>query len=250
MGVVGLKIDISKAFDRLKWSFLIDVLKSFGLSGHWCKLIYQCISTTSISIMLNGSPCKSYRPTRGPRYLSIICMESVSRYLIYVQQCQLVHGFKVTKHALSISHLLLADDCLIFAKYFHVNAENLMSLIKDFSLISVKVINFEKLGYFFSHNVGPNMAFSLIRTLNVMISLNEKYLGIPLFITRSKNDFFVHLSSHFDKRVSKWSGKNINHAGRYVFVEHLLKASSVYHMNTFSIPDNIIHQMELSQRDS
>lgn len=55
-GVMGLKLDMSKIFDRVEWVFLRDILKSFGFSEHWCDLIHQCISTTIISIMLNGSP--------------------------------------------------------------------------------------------------------------------------------------------------------------------------------------------------
>lgn len=42
-GIMDLKPDMFKAFDRVEWSFLIDVLKCFGFSSHWCELILKCI---------------------------------------------------------------------------------------------------------------------------------------------------------------------------------------------------------------
>ncbi|XP_026384083.1 uncharacterized protein LOC113279621 [Papaver somniferum] len=45
-GHIALKMDMSKAFDRLEWSFLLDILKQFGFSDKFRQLISQCISTT------------------------------------------------------------------------------------------------------------------------------------------------------------------------------------------------------------
>lgn len=206
--------------------------------------------------MLNAYPYKSYRPTRGLRqgdplspYTFIICMETFSRYLLHAESNNLIHGLKVCKDAPSISHLLFADDCLIFAKASHSKAANLLSLIKDFSLASGQVINLQKSGCFFSSNVHSAQAVSLINDLKVKkIVLNEKYLGIPLFITRSRTDSFNYLNDHFDKRVAKWKGNHFNQDGRSVMVQNVLKSSPIYHMNTFTIPDNIINSMESSQR--
>ncbi|XP_026458485.1 uncharacterized protein LOC113358999 [Papaver somniferum] len=224
---------------------------------HWCELILQCISTTSISILLNGSPCKTYKPTRSLRqgdplspYLFIICMEALSRYLIQAENNQLIHGFKVTKDAPSISHPLFVDDCLVFTKASHQEADNMMSLIKDFGYVSGQVINFQKSGCFFSKNVHPDVCVSLIRSLNVKkIGLDDKYLGIPLLIGRSKNQAFSHLVNNFDRKVPNWKGKNFTQAGRYVMVQNVLRSSPIYHMNTFLLPDNLIHKMDQKQRD-
>ncbi|XP_026430517.1 uncharacterized protein LOC113327553 [Papaver somniferum] len=215
--IMGLKLDMSKAFDRVEWSFLSVVLKRFGFSDHWCQLIFPCISTTSISILLNGSPCNSFSPTRGLRqgdplspYLFILCTEAFSRYLIHAENSKLIHGLKVTKDAPSISHLLFVDDCLLFTKTTHSESNNLMSLIKDFSSISSQMINFEKSACFFSKNVLPDHCVSLIRSMNVRkIELNEKYLGIPLFLARNRTESMSHLNTHHDSRVSNWKVKSV-----------------------------------------
>ncbi|RZC58313.1 hypothetical protein C5167_005619 [Papaver somniferum] len=87
-GWVGIKLDMSKAFDRIEWGFLKDVLFQIGFHEDWIQLIDQCISTTTISIILNGVP------------------ESQGK----------IHGIKVNRSSPSISHLCFADDILLFLK--------------------------------------------------------------------------------------------------------------------------------------
>ncbi|XP_026444346.1 uncharacterized protein LOC113344629 [Papaver somniferum] len=131
----------------------------------------------------------------------------------------------------------------------HAEENNLIHGIKEFSMASGQVINLQKSGCFFSNNVHHDHAFSLINNLKVKkIALNEKYLGLPLFITRSLSDSFNYLNDHFDKRVAKWKGKHFNQAGRSVVVQNVLKSSPIYHMHTFTILDSIINSMESSQR--
>ncbi|XP_026453050.1 uncharacterized protein LOC113353735 [Papaver somniferum] len=54
-GCAAVKLDMSKAFDGVKWGFLIDNLRKLGFSDVWCNMIEQCISTVTTSILLNGS---------------------------------------------------------------------------------------------------------------------------------------------------------------------------------------------------
>jgi hypothetical protein len=49
-----LKLDISKAFDSLAWSFLLEILLKLGFSTRWCNWISVLLSTASSRILLNG----------------------------------------------------------------------------------------------------------------------------------------------------------------------------------------------------
>lgn len=53
-GWAALKLDMEKAYNRMKWRFLLKVLRCFRFSEVWVGWIEQCISTVSFSILLNG----------------------------------------------------------------------------------------------------------------------------------------------------------------------------------------------------
>jgi hypothetical protein len=62
-----LKLDISKAFDSVSWSFLLEVLSHLGFGIPWCNLISSLLATSSTRIMLNGEPGQLIQHQRGLR---------------------------------------------------------------------------------------------------------------------------------------------------------------------------------------
>ncbi|KAL0433824.1 UNVERIFIED_CONTAM: putative mitochondrial protein [Sesamum latifolium] len=52
VGHVALKLDLTKAYDRVEWIFLERVLAKLGFHDNFISLIWLCISTVSYSIML------------------------------------------------------------------------------------------------------------------------------------------------------------------------------------------------------
>ena len=62
-----LKLDMSKAYDRVDWNFLLAALRAFGFNAQVCKLISQLVSSPSLSILVNGLPSLFFSPSRGLR---------------------------------------------------------------------------------------------------------------------------------------------------------------------------------------
>ncbi|EOY00464.1 Non-LTR retroelement reverse transcriptase-like protein [Theobroma cacao] len=64
-GAKAIKINLEKAYDRLKWSFLQEVLEEIGLPSEWLTLIMFTMKTLTFSIIWNCKTTDSFSPTRG-----------------------------------------------------------------------------------------------------------------------------------------------------------------------------------------
>ena len=63
-GWIGLKIDMEKAYDKIEWPFLKKVMINFGFPQIWIQWVMQCVTTTSFSVLINGSPFGHFKPQR------------------------------------------------------------------------------------------------------------------------------------------------------------------------------------------
>ncbi|KAL0355303.1 UNVERIFIED_CONTAM: LINE-1 retrotransposable element O protein [Sesamum radiatum] len=241
-GFMAIKIDLMKAYDRVEWPFLLQVLRRLGFCDKFVDLIQQCITTASFSLLINGSPFDFFRPSRGIRqgdplspYLFIIYIEILSRLLLHEEALGNIKGIKVCRNAPSISHLLYADDLTIFCRAEEKDAHTMRKCLDMFEQWSSQCANCHKSFIHFSSNV-PNRQRRNIREILHMPECGHKakHLGFPFCKPESRAQAFSDLTEKMSNRMASWKARNLSRAGKMVLIKNVAQALPVYQMSSSS----------------
>ncbi|KAA3478601.1 reverse transcriptase [Gossypium australe] len=150
-GNFALKLDMSKAYDRVEWDFLAGMMKALGFHVDWIILIMRCVSSVSYSVCLNGLESDWFSPSRGLRqgdplspYLFIICAEGFSTLLEDAKHRGCMGATTIGKERLAINHLFFADDCILFGDASRDGAMSVRDIIREYEQCAGKKVNYEK----------------------------------------------------------------------------------------------------------
>ncbi|XP_021733053.1 uncharacterized protein LOC110699850 [Chenopodium quinoa] len=185
-GFFATKIDLEKAYDSLEWDFILKALCHHGFDEDTRKLIMSCVSFTSSSVMFNG-PTSFFNASRGIRqgdpispYLSILCMELFSEMIVDACSSGSWDPIFIPRSSLTISHLLSADDIMLFRVATPQNAAHIMQILDDHSLSGLKM-NPAKSKLYFSKNTKHDIISQISSTFGVQQTPDlGTYLGFPL----------------------------------------------------------------------
>lgn len=139
-----------------------------GLCSTFTNLIVCCISTVSYSILINGKPSTPFLPTVWLRkehplspYLFLLYAEALSGMFSKAETSDDLHEARVCRAGPSISHLLFADDNLIFGKVTEHEILFVKDILVKYSFASSQRINYDKSELFFSRCISDEVALDI-----------------------------------------------------------------------------------------
>ncbi|KAK1292012.1 hypothetical protein QJS10_CPB17g00255 [Acorus calamus] len=247
VGRACIKIDLKKAFDSVRWPFLEAVLKGFKFPAHWVQMISNCVSTTSFSILVNGSPKGFFTSSCGLRQgdplsplLCVLIMESFS-----VQFNEELSSKRIGKFLAgpsSISHLCFADDLMLFTDSKPCSAQNICKLFDHFATTSGLHLNTTKSQAFLGGDPADNDCF--LHLLGIRNhNLPVKYLGLPLFLGVLSSRMCFPLDK-IRRRIEGWVGHLLSYAGRLELLKTVLSSFHNYWTAGFTLPRKIQRSIE------
>lgn len=153
-----------------------------------------------------------------------------------------IQNFK-REGSLQVSHLLYADDMLVFCRANDKSFTGVMALMKKLTNNTGLYINKGKSKIYFSKGCTRK------EELCAMIGINEgklpvRYLGLPLFVTYPKARNFLPLIDKLRAKVDGWSAHMLNFEGRIQFIRSVLFSYLTYWYQTFNFPYFIAKEIE------
>ncbi|MDO7987362.1 reverse transcriptase domain-containing protein, partial [Sweet potato little leaf phytoplasma] len=244
--MAALKIDFSKAFDRIEWSFLKEIMLRLGFSSNWVDLILNCISFPCFSILINGEQKGNFHSSRGLRqgdplspYLFILVTEGLSHLISNANARGCISGLSCSNGPL-ISHLLFADDSIIFCKAAEQELVSLKNLLILYESASGECINFSKSAILFSNKVNNDRKVFLSSILGVRnVTDFGNYLGVPSVFSRSKSKDFSYILDRIWKVVQGWKRSLFSIAGKEILIKSIGQAIPSYAMSVFQFPKKL-----------
>ena len=208
-GMLALKLDISKTYDRVEWEFLRKMMAKLGFPDAWIERVMTCVSTPSYSVRINGKAFGNITPSRGLRqgdplspYLFLLCAEGFTALLAKAEAEGRIHRAAIGRSAPTISHLFFADDSLLFCRATHEEVRCISNILQLYAASSSQCINFEKSSVYFSSNTMGLQREAIKSELGVKeVDRFESYLGLPTLVGRAKYRTFSFLKDRVWKKI-------------------------------------------------
>lgn len=249
---MAVKTDMSKAYDRIEWNFVEQVLTRLGFHSKWVGWIMECISTVSYSYLINDNVYGLVKPSRGIRqgdplspYIFILCGEVLSGLCKKAVREGSLEGIRVARGCPRINHLLFADDTMFFCSASANSCKALQRIITLYEEASGQQINKSKSAVTFSKKTPVEMKEEAKAILGIHKEGGEgKYLGVPEHSGRKKRDLFTSIVDRIRQRAVSWSSRCLSRAGKLTMLKSVLTAIPTYTMSCFELPVSLCKRIQ------
>ncbi|KAK9217059.1 hypothetical protein WN943_005684 [Citrus x changshan-huyou] len=231
---VVLKLDMAKAYDRMSWPFILQMLRCFGFSERWISLIRRA-SERGLRQGDPISPC-----------LFIIVAEFLSRGLDHLYSRYPSVRYRSAAPS-DISHLSFADDIVIFANGSRCSLQRVMDFLQRYQAVSGQLISQAKSSFY----IGKSAPASCRAIVHSVTSFQWRqlpfiYLGCPIFTGCLKISYFDDLVRKVRERISGWANRLLSFGGKLILIRHVLSSLPLHLFHVLRPPSTVIQSLERS----
>jgi ribonuclease HI len=203
-----------------------------------------CVTTVKYSVKFNGTLLEAFSPTRGLRqgdplspFLFLFVADGLSTLLSNEVNQNRITPIKVCRRAPGISHLLFADDALLFFRATEEQAICVKNTLEVYASCTGQLINPAKCSITFSTSC-PQAAQGRIRSiLHVeQQGFEAKYLGLPTPEGRMHRGKFDNLQARLSRRLMDSGDNLMSQSAKEVLIKSVAQAIPTYIMSVFKLP--------------
>ncbi|KAK2394949.1 hypothetical protein QL285_056723 [Trifolium repens] len=177
-------------------------------------------------------------------------MDKLSHLIMHAVNEGEWRGIKAGRHGPMVSHLMFADDLLLFGEATENQMKCVMEILHKFCIVSGQEVSHEKTSVLFSKNVRRGMRDKLLHMSGFRETTDlGKYLGIPLFGRAPKRADYQYLIDQVSSKLSAWKARHLSFAGRVTLAKSVLEAVPIYPMMTSKIPKSCLDDIQRIQRN-
>ena len=237
-----LKLDYEKAYDRVSWDFLFEMLSSRGFGQKWISWIKTTLLQSTFSVRINdttgpyfmGGGLKQADPF-SPLLFNLVD-DVFSKMLIKASKHGLISGLLTNIIPTEVINLQYADDTLLFLENSYHKARNFKWILSCFENLSGMKINLHK-SDLLTINVEEEESKTFAQIFCCKLgSFPIKYLGVPLHYDKLRREDLQPIIDRIIKNISGWLGRYLTYRGKLILLCACIVSIPAYLMAMIKFP--------------